>query len=171
MIVELTTAEALAACSVAVLRHMESLGNRRADAHGLTGGDGLALHIAGAGGELAAAKALGVYGGLTVNGFKDADLGQRIQVRTRSRSDYDLIVRDDDDDRSAFVLVVGVVPTFRVVGWMQGGDARRPEWRKNWGGRASAFFVPQSELRPIAELIGDSRCKSNSLTEWETIWP
>jgi hypothetical protein len=71
-------------------------------------------------------------------------------VRTRSRTDYDLIVRESDDPDQRYILVVGVAPQFDVVGWIVASDARlHPEWRQSHGGREEAWFVPQLALNPI----------------------
>jgi hypothetical protein len=149
--VVLTPAESMMAAAVGALRHAESLHANRRDAHGLrTDADGQSLHILGAAGELAVARVLGRYWGGDVCNFKRADVGASVQVRTRSRPDYDLIVRDDDDPADVFVLVTGTPTRLSVHGWIRGGDARRPEWRQTHGGRPAAWFVPQSALHPLA---------------------
>ena len=69
-------------------------------------------HIEGACGELAVAKVMGRYWGGSINTFKtggDID-STGWEVRTRSSHDYDLIVRDDDDDERVFILVTGSAP-------------------------------------------------------------
>jgi hypothetical protein len=77
-----------------------------------------------------------------------------LEVRTRSESDYDLIIRDNDKLDSIYVLVVGQCPTYRVIGWMRGRDGRRPEYEQTYGNRPRAYFVPQAALKPIEELRG-----------------
>jgi hypothetical protein len=160
MIVHLTWHELTLAAHVGVRRHAEALRQQLPDAHGREGHDGWSDHIEGACGEMAAAKALGVYWTPTVNTFQiGGDVGE-LQVRTRSKSDYELLVRDADKTGSIFILVRGLAPVFDVVGWLRGGDAKRPEWRKGHGGRPPAYFVPDAALQPIDSLarLGGSAC-------------
>jgi hypothetical protein len=148
--VELTPVERLMACAVGALRQAESLKSQRRDAHGLEDGrDGEDLHILGAAGELAVARTLGRYWGGDVNSFKRPDIGASVQVRTRSKSDYDLIIRDDDDPKAVFVLVTGRLSRLVIHGWIKGEGARRDEWRKTYGNRPAAWFVPQDALMPL----------------------
>lgn len=149
--VALTLAETRAAIEVGVLRQIEAIRQGRPDRFGAKTDDGWSLHIEGAAGEMAVAKMLGRYWDMPVNTYKaGGDVGD-IQVRTRSRSDYDLIVRSGDRDGDMFVLVTGRIPRFQVHGYIRGVDAKRPEWARRHGGRASAFFVPQSALTPFRE--------------------
>jgi hypothetical protein len=73
---------------------------------------------------MAFAKATRRYWSGSVKTFKAGSGVGNIQVRTRSREDYDLIVRDDDPDEDILVLVIGHAPSCRVVGWMRGMTAR-----------------------------------------------
>ncbi len=139
------------AATVGLMRHAEALRCGRRNAHGLSDEDGSALHIAGACGELAFAKWRGVFWPGGINTFKNTDVG-KVQVRTRSKEDYDLIVRDGDADDEAFVLVVGTGVSYGIVGWLWGREAKRPEWSKCYGRRRPAYFVPQAALHPMEEL-------------------
>lgn len=133
--------------------------DRQADAmrRGLRGKHGadddlelsIGLHLTGAAGEIAVAKALGVYWAPSVGTFKAPDLGSNVQVRTRTNDSHDLIVRSDDSSSDYFVLVIGRLPVFRIVGWILGADAKREQWVQMHGGRPPAYFIPQSELTPI----------------------
>lgn len=136
------------AASVGVSRQVESLRKGLKDAHGFTG-SGWDCHIEGAAGELAFAKAMGFYFSGSVNEFGKADIGTRIQVRTRSSHTNDLIVRDGDKDDDIFVLVTGKAPDFLVQGWTHGKTAKQAKYKKSHGGRAEAYFVPQYALRPF----------------------
>lgn len=120
------------------------------DAHGFEG-DGLAAHLLGCYGEIAAACVLGREWDGSVDTFKARPDVGRAEIRTRSRADYDLIVREDDADERPFLLVNGAEapPWLEVVGWIWGYEAKRPAWRRAYGGREAAYFVPRSELRAI----------------------
>ena len=150
----LELSELAQAAWVGIRRHINAIQEGKKDSHGFDGTDGWTKHIEGASGELAVAKLLNIYWDAPVGTFKTgADVGE-LQVRTRSRSDYDLIVREVDRDEDVFILVTGVAPVFRVRGWITGGEAKRSEWLKTHGGRPAAYFVPQDDLKPLSSLPG-----------------
>jgi hypothetical protein len=152
MLITLSWPEVMCAVSTGTLRHIAALRKGLPDCHGFKGEDGWTIHIEGAAGEMAFAKAAGRYYASPVNTFKEGgDVGD-VQVRTRSRMDYDLLVRPSDRDRDVFVLVLGKIPTFDVVGWMRGSDAKNEKWLNAHGNRPPAYFVPRSELSPIETL-------------------
>ena len=111
----------------------------------------LVNNIEGACGEMAYAKARGLYFEPRLTAYKGADFGDNVQVRTRSDHAYELMVRDNDNPEHFYVLVTGKAPVYCVVGWIQGRDAMKPEWRKDWGGRGEAWFVPHKALTPFKE--------------------
>jgi len=148
--VKLNAHEIGAGARVGVARHWEAVRKGRTDRHGFSG-DGWGVHIEGALGEIAAAKALNVYWDGSVNTFKADDL-TGIQVRTRSKPDYELIIRPEDSEESVWVLVTGKYGTYTVRGWIRGKDAKRQEWLANHGNRPPAYFVPTDALKPIEEF-------------------
>jgi hypothetical protein len=112
------------------------------------------VHILGALGECAFAKATNRYWNGSVNTFKSGgDVGDSIQVRTRSKHFYELIVRDGDRDTDVFVLVTGGPHEFTIRGWMPASEAKQPKFKANYGGYGDAYFVPQSALRAIDPLV------------------
>jgi len=150
-IIHLTDAEVLSAIQVGGLRQWESLKKNLPDKHGFLG-DGWEAHIEGAMGEIAAAKALNCYWCGGINTFKTPDL-YNIQVRTRSKKEYELLLRDNDDSCSQWVLVTGKAGKYQVHGWIWGYEGKNPEWRKEHGGRPTAYFVPHSQLHPLHTLL------------------
>jgi hypothetical protein len=154
MKVTLTGMEIWLAKQCATMRHSESIASGRKDAHGFDGSvkDGWLAHYNGAGGEIASARTMNRFWVPNVNRFKAPDLEPNIQVKTRSRDDYDLLIRPDDNPAHVFVLVTGSVPHFTVHGWIEGRDGMRDEWKKEHGGRPAAWFVPQRALWPISVL-------------------
>lgn len=142
--------EAAMASDVGRMRHLASIKAGRPDAYGYDG-LGWSEHIEGACGEMAVAKCLGVYWDGSVNSFKSNDL-PGIQIKTRSREDYELIVRPGDSPEAAYVLVTGKCPNYSVRGWIYGKDAMREEWLRDHGGRPAAYFVPHSSLQPMEQL-------------------
>lgn len=156
MRVTLTWNEAAMAADVGRRRQLESLRSGLRDKHGYEG-DGWGNHIEGAMGEIALAKHLGVYWDGSINTFKANDL-PGLQVRTRSRPTYELIIRKDDSPDERFVLVTGRCPNYTIQGWIAGRDGMQEQWLAAHGGRAPAYFVPHSALRPISELFpGETR--------------
>ena len=108
--------------------------------------------ISGACGELAVAKAINRYWAPSVNTFHNKpDIEPNIEVRSTARAENCLIVRDNDPEDRYYFLVIGEPPTFQILGYMKGSDAKRDEWRRNPHGHRPAWFVPQEALTPIKE--------------------
>jgi hypothetical protein len=147
------TQEELYTCSIiGARRQIESLMDGREDQHGFDGYNGWTVHIEGVCGELAVAKYLNIHYGFHVNTFKTGrDVGI-CEVRTRSEHHYDLLVRPNDADERPFVHLTGRAPQYVLRGWLWGHEAKQKKFAKNYGGRPSAFFVPQEHLRPMEEL-------------------
>lgn len=135
------------AAQVGIARQLAAIRDGKRNAHGMTG-LGWDEHVEGAAGELAAAKALGIYWDGSVDTYKRPDVGP-YQVRTRPRHDFDLIVRNGDADDEYFLLVTGQMPHYRVHGVILARDAKRPEWLKSYNNRTPAYFVPQENLLPL----------------------
>jgi len=147
MTVTLTVSEMVVAASVGCRRNIASIHSKHENKHGLESDDnGWNIHILGAMGEMAFSKAMGMYWCCGVNTFHAPDIGQAIQVRTRSKRGYELIVREADSSDDIFVLVLGQCPTFDVVGWLYGWECKNEEWLKSYGNRPSAYFVPTDKL-------------------------
>lgn len=153
MNITLTWYELQRAGVVAVDRYVRALRDGKPDKHGAkTDANGLGLHFEGAAGEMVFAKATGRYWSGSVDTYKtEGDVGP-IQVRTRSSHTYELLVRKDDADEDRFVLVTGRAPSYRVVGWLTGREAKQPEWLQTHGGREAAYFVPHNALHALAQL-------------------
>ena len=64
-----------------------------------------------------------------------------------------LIVRDDDHDDHAFVLVTGGPTEYDIRGWMRASEAKQGKYRANYGNYGDAYFVPASDLHPIDRFI------------------
>jgi len=138
------------AATVGILRNIQALKQDRPQCHGAKDEEMWRYHIEGASGEMAFAKAMNIHWEAHSNVFKVPDIGTSIQIRTRSNRGWDLIVRDGDKDDEVFVLVVGEIPNYTIVGWITGADAKQKKWYKDMGGRSKpAYFVPQSELKDI----------------------
>ena len=153
--VGLTNRELVIAAEVGAIRNIESISRMRQKAWGFPDDEpAWNVNIEGVCGEIAIARYLGIYWSPSVNTFHAADVGLDIQVRTRLKPDYDLIVRPDDDTNHYYVLVTGPAPTMVIRGYILGHEAQcHDEWRKAYGDRPEVWFVPQSALSPIGELL------------------
>lgn len=148
---ELEWFEVSRAALVGVARNVEAM--RKGCVSRMPIGDEWNAHILGALGEAAFAKATNRYWSGSVNTFKAADVGDNIQIRTRSKASYDLIVRAGDKDDDVYVLVTGGPAEFVLHGWIRCADAKRSEFKANYGMHGEAYFVPKSELQPIDPLV------------------
>lgn len=149
--VTLTWPEVMLGATVGIMRQVKNLKDGRQDRYGASVEDGWTLHIEGACGEQAVAKHLGMYWSGNLGNLKAADVGS-LQVRTRSRHNYDLLLHRTDADESAWVLVTGAAPRFSLRGWCFGREGKDEKFWKDPAGGRPAFFVPQSVLRPMSEL-------------------
>lgn len=153
MKIKLSISEMHIAAQIGSMRQIQALAKGLPDRHGFDGLDGWSVHIEGAAGEMAVAKALNLYWGGSVNTFKSlGDIGSQLEVRTRSKDYYELIIRPNDKDDSRYVLVTGRAPNYNVVGWIKGKDAKQEKWSKTHGNRPAAFFVPHKELNDIGTI-------------------
>lgn len=117
----------------------------------------------GACGEIAVGKAANKFFVPSVNTYhRVPDCLSDCEVRSTDREDGALIVRDNDSDERKFILAVAVGETVRLVGWLTGRDAKKQEWVKNPHGWRQSWFVPQSALRPIEEVIDESKTETES---------
>ena len=154
--IELTEDEAVIACSHGCRREIRSAGKRSKDNAGFDNseGAGLAIHSIGAMGEMAFAKAFGLWFGYGLELYHCPDIGN-VHIRTRTKTWQELYIRPDDAN-GVYVLVSVDWPgptKFWVRGWIDAAEAKRhPEWLKTHGGRPPAYFVPHSALRHPSEL-------------------
>ena len=102
--------------------------------------------------EIAVAKALGFDDFKpTCNTFKSiADVGADIEVRWTAWLGGTLIVHPKDRDSDIAVLVVGMSPNMRVIGWIPISAAKRPKYRHS---KDDAWWVSQINLHPIETLM------------------
>ena len=119
------------------------------------GGKALFFHKLGAAGELAVADYLHLREFLyqeTEAKRGSFDLPPDIDVKTRSRHDYDLICQLDEKPRKTLVLVTIQNKITLLHGWIKSDDAMQEQWKKDPAGGRPAYFVPQSALLPLVDL-------------------
>lgn len=114
----------------------------------------LEVHVLGAVGEMAAASFLKMKHFLyqETEARRGSDDLPGIDVKTRSKHQYDLIVQKHEDPEKKFVLVTIADETILLHGWCYGKEAMQEQfWADPARGRP-AYFVSQSALRPMTSL-------------------
>ena len=119
------------------------------------GDKALQVHLLGAAGEVAVASYLGLKHELFKE--KEARRGSDdlpgMDIKTRSRHSYDLIVQKGADLRKKYVLVTIENQKTLLHGWCYGEEAMQDKfWADPARGRP-AYFVPQSTLREMNTLL------------------
>ena len=123
-----------------------------------TGAMALTIHLLGAAGEMAVASHLGLKEFL----YKEAEAKRGscdlpgIDVKTRSRHSYDLIVQKNESPEKKFVLVTIENKKTLIHGWIDGKNAMKEEYWADPARGRPAFFVPKTALRPMSTLNGSN---------------
>lgn len=140
--IELTPDEVhLAASHGIVRRHQKLSGNRKDRMH--TKRSDWDNEIEGACAELAFCKYRGIYWS-GVGGVRSKD-GGNVDIRwTKHEGSGGLIVYPHDSDM-VIVLMDGFAPSYSIIGWIRGIDAKRTEWLRDFG-----YLVPRCELNGIS---------------------
>ena len=116
----------------------------------------LRLHLIGAAGEMAVAALLDMEHFLyqeTMAKRHSADLPPNIDVKTRARHYYDLVVQLDERPGKIFVLVTIENRQTFVHGWIKSEDAMQKQWKQEYVKGRPAFFVPKNQLLPLSLLM------------------
>jgi len=119
------------------------------------GSKALEIHLLGAAGEMAVASYLGMKSFLYQ--ATEAERGScdlpNIDVKTRSKTSYDLIVQKRESPEKKYVLVTIQDKTTLIHGWIYGKQAMQEKfWADPAGGRP-AYFVGKEHLRPMETLL------------------
>jgi hypothetical protein len=119
------------------------------------GSKALDIHLLGAAGEMAVASFLGMKQHLfqeTEARRGSDDLPGGIDVKTRSKTCYDLIVQKNECPKKRFVLVTIENQKTLLWGWCYGHEAMQEQfWADPARGRP-AYFVGKEHLRPMETL-------------------
>jgi hypothetical protein len=120
------------------------------------GDKALEIHLLGAAGEVAVASCLGLKEHL----FKEtearrgsADLPGNIDVKTRSKHKYDLIVQRNENPEKKFVLVTIEEQKTLIHGWCWGREAMQEQYWADPARGRPAYFVKKEQLRSMDTLI------------------
>lgn len=114
----------------------------------------LDIHLLGAAGEMAVASHLGLKSFLyqETQAKRGSDDLPGIDVKTRSKHKYDLIVQKNEDPRKKFVLVTIEDQTTLLHGWCYGEEAMKDEYWADPARGRPAYFVPKEQLSPLSTL-------------------
>jgi hypothetical protein len=134
----------------------EAQGLRGRNGGAWQGSKALDIHLLGAAGEVAVAS----YLGLKEHLFKEKearrgsdDLPGSIDVKTRSKAAYDLIVQRNESPNKKFVLVTVENQQTLIHGWCYGHEALQEQYWADPARGRPAYFVPKEALRSIDELL------------------
>lgn len=133
----------------------ESKGLRGRNGGAWKGSKALDIHLLGAAGEMAVASHLGMKDFLykETQAKKGSDDLPGIDIKTRSKHSYDLIVQRNESPDKKFVLVTIQDKTTLIHGWCYGRDAMKEEfWADPARGRP-AYFVPKEKLRCMDTFV------------------
>src|SRR5688500_15662040 len=118
MIIRLSATELMLAAYIGSARNVQSTLRGSRPGHGVGANNSWTLNIEGAAGEMAVAKALGLYWAPVVGDLLADDVGP-YQVRTNgSRKHDDLALHPSDRDDRVFISVLSFMPEFRIIGWV-----------------------------------------------------
>lgn len=118
------------------------------------GDKALEIHLLGAAGEMAVASHLGMKEHL----YKESEAKRGsddlpgIDIKTRSKHCYDLIVQKNEDPRKKFVLVTIEKQKTLIHGWCYGEEAMQEQYWADPARGRPAYFVPKEALKPIESL-------------------
>lgn len=118
------------------------------------GDKALEVHLLGAAGEMAVASFLGMKDFLyrETEARRGSDDLPGMDIKTRSRHSYDLIVQKNEDPRKKFVLVTIEKQSTLLHGWCYGEEAMVDKfWADPARGRP-AYFVWKEYLRSMESL-------------------
>ena len=151
MLIELTPAQVLQAAQAGIMRQTYAIRQKLKPAYGASTKNDWQLHVEGCLGEMVVAQYLNRFWDGTVGITQHGDVG-RIEVRTSSRDNGDLIMHDRDPDDNVFILVTGRNGRYKIRGWTEGRDGKKKEFWSDPAGGRPAYFVPQDELIEIEKL-------------------
>jgi hypothetical protein len=147
--VALTKSEVFMAAHVGMMRRVDSLfknyNDTVLDRKRHANVSEWAFDIDGACAELAVAKAMGVHWSGHIGSFKEPDVSQ-IHVRSTSRKDGHLIIRDNDPENYTYMLVITECPNYTIVGGISGKKAKALPKKNADENGSGAWWISQESL-------------------------
>ena len=132
----------------------EAKGLRGRNKGAAVGQKALDIHLLGAAGEMAVASHLGMKDFLyqETEAKRGSDDLPGIDIKTRSKHSYDLIVQRSENPEKKFVLVTIEDKTTLIHGWCYGHEAMREQYWADPARGRPAYFVPKEALKPLSSL-------------------
>ena len=132
----------------------EAKGLRGRNGGAWQGSKALDIHLLGAAGEMAVAAHLRMKSFLykETQAKRGSDDLPGMDIKTRSKHKYDLIVQKNEDPNKKFVLVTIEDKTTLIHGWCYGRDAMKEEYWADPARGRPAYFVPKEVLRCMNTL-------------------
>jgi hypothetical protein len=132
----------------------EARGLRGRNGGAWKGSKALDIHLLGAAGEMAVASYLGMKEHLfrETEARRGSDDLPGMDVKTRSKASYDLIVQKQEDPEKIFVLVTIENQQTLIHGWCYGKEAMDEKYWADPARGRPAYFVGKEHLRPMETL-------------------
>jgi len=132
----------------------EAKGLRGRNKGAAVGQKALDIHLLGAAGEMAVASHLGMKDHLyqEIEAKRGSNDLPGIDVKTRSKHQYDLIVQRNESPNKKFVLVTIENKTTLIHGWCYGHEAMQEQYWADPARGRPAYFVPKEALKPLSSL-------------------
>jgi hypothetical protein len=132
----------------------EAQGLRGRNGGAWKGSKALDIHLLGAAGEVAVASYLNLKHELFKErqAKRDSDDLPGIDVKTRSKTSYDLIVQKRENPKKKFVLVTIENQQTLLHGWCYGEEAMQEQYWADPARGRPAYFVPKVALHSIGSL-------------------
>jgi hypothetical protein len=133
----------------------EAQGLRGRNGGAWKGSKALDIHLLGAAGEVAVAS----YLGLKEHLFKETEAKRGsddlpgIDVKTRSKASYDLIIQKNEDPNKKFALVTIQNRETLLHGWCYGHEGMKEIYWSDPAKGRPAYFVGKEHLRPMETLL------------------
>ena len=150
--------ECVTAANVALNRKLASRFKKlKQRTFGKKGRDDWKDDIEGAMAEMAFCKHFGMYWDGSVNTFKMPDVpNTNIQIRSTDRNLGRLIIREGDPANDLYILVVGLIPNYKIIGGLFAHQGKLDEFIDNPNNQSPCWMIPQDKLSPIENLIPEN---------------
>ena len=140
--------EAFTACNVAINRRLQARFKKSPDSvFGVKKSDGWENDIEGACAEMAFCKIHGLYWDASVNTYKLPDIPDtNIQIRSTTYDSGKLIIRENDPDNDIYILVIGQMPNYKIIGGIQGKAGKHERFLSNPNNQAPCYMIAKHYL-------------------------
>ena len=154
--VSLSSSQLYQDANVGVIRQVRNISDKRKPKYGAGDLNDWQIHIEGSCGEMVVSQYLNLYWDGNIGSLRANDVGH-MEVRTRSKHHYDLIIHPDDKDEAKYILVTGINGSYQIHGWIYGKEGKQQKYWSDPAKGRPAYFVPKTELRSLETIfIGEA---------------